>query len=377
MSSTAACLDAAAAYDKRKELLPAMTQRENILRLLHRQQYEFAPVEFNLCPKLVEIYRREENQPTLGYDDYFEFPWRSMPGPKPDTSDVTRFYKYHEGRMNERVSVDNNGVGHEWTPTSMHMTKMLCPLDKAEDVDDILTYPLPNYTKENNPNLKVIADAIHARGYASCGNMQCTIWESAWYIRGMENLMCDMMSDDEMATVLFDRVTEMSMQRALLYAEAGVDILYLGDDIGMQSRIMMSRELYMKWIQPRLKKIISAVKSISPEIIVFYHSCGYIEPLIPDLIDAGIDTLNPIQSECMDFADIWEKYHDKLTFHGTIGTQTVMPFGTPDEVRETVWRNLDIAKDGGLIAAPTHMLEPEVPWANVRAYVDACRDYKC
>ena len=353
-----------------------MTQRENILRLLHRQPYEFAPVEFNLCPKLVEIYRREENQPTLGYDDYFGFPWRSMPGLVPDNSDVTRFYKYHEGRMNDRVSVDINGVGHEWTPTSMHMTKMLCPLDKAEDVDDILAYPLPNYTKENNPNLKAVADSIHARGLASCGNMQCTIWETAWYIRGMENLMCDMMSDDEMATAMLDKVTEMSLGRALLYAEAGVDILYLGDDIGMQSRIMMSRELYMKWIQPRLKKIISAVKSIRPEIIVFYHSCGYVEPLIPDLIDAGIDTLNPIQSECMDFADIWGKYHDKLTFHGTIGTQTVMPFGTPDEVRETVWRNLDIAKDGGLIAAPTHMLEPEVPWANVRAYVDACRAYK-
>lgn len=78
----------------------------------------------------------------------------------------------------------------------------------------------------------------------------------------------------------------------------------------------------------------------------------------------------------MDFAGIWEKYHGRLSFYGTIGTQSVMPFGTPDEVRETVWRNLDIAKDGGLIAAPTHMLEPEVPWANVRAYVDACRDYK-
>ena len=188
--------------------------------------------------------------------------------------------------------------------------------------------------------------------------------------------MCDMMSDDEMATAMLDKVTEMSLGRALLYAEAGVDILYLGDDIGMQSRIMMSRELYMKWIQPRLKKIISAVKSIRPEIIVFYHSCGYVEPLIPDLIDAGIDTLNPIQSECMDFADIWGKYHDKLTFHGTIGTQTVMPFGTPrrgardgmaqsrhSEGRRSHRRADSYARAGGAVG-------------NVRAYVDACRAYK-
>lgn len=118
----------------------------------------------------------------------------------------------------------------------------------------------------------------------------------------------------------------------------------------------------------RFQSLLEAQRDLPP--------CGYVEPFIDDLIEAGVDALNPIQSECMDFAEIYKKYHDKLTFHGTIGTQTVMPFGTPDEVRETVWRNLDIAKDGGLIAAPTHMLEPEVPWANVRAYVDACRDYK-
>lgn len=299
-----------------------------------------------------------------------------MPGLVPDNRDVTRFYKYHEGRMNERVWVDGNGVGHESTPTSMHMTKMLHPLDTAETADDIINYPLPQYLKQDNPNLKAAADAIHARGYASRANAPCSIWETAWYIRGMENLMVDMMSDNEMAELLLDRVTEMDIQAALLYAEAGADVLYFGDDIGMQRSIMMSRELYMKWLPPRLKRMISAVRAVRPEIVICYHSCGYIEPFIPDLIDAGIDTLNPIQPESMDFAEIFQKYHDKLSFYGTIGTQTVMPFGTPEEVRETVRRNLDIARDGGLIAAPTHLLEPEVPWINVRAYVDACRSYK-
>ena len=112
-----------------------------------------------------------------------------------------------------------------------------------------------------------------------------------------------------------------------------------------------------------LKKIIDEVKKINPEVIVFYHSCGFVEPLIPHLIEAGIDVLNPIQSECMDFEEIYRKYGDKISFHGTIGTQTVMPHGTPKEVKETVWRNLDIAGDkGGLFVAPTHLLEPEVPF---------------
>ncbi len=112
-------------------------------------------------------------------------------------------------------------------------------------------------------------------------------------------------------------------------------------------------------------------------MIVFYHSCGFIEPLIPHLIDAGVDVLNPIQSECMDFGEIYEKYGDRISFHGTIGTQTVMPHGTPEEVIAEVHKNLDIAgPKGGLMVAPTHLLEPEVPFENVLAYVEACRTYQ-
>ena len=86
--------------------------------------------------------------------------------------------------------------------------------------------------------------------------------------------------------------------------------------------------------------------------------------------------LNPVQPECMDFAEVHAKFGDRLSFNGTIGTQTTMPFGTPDEVRETVRRNLGIAGEkGGLLCCPTHMLEPEVPWANIEAYVDAAGIY--
>ena len=123
-------------------------------------------------------------------------------------------------------------------------------------------------------------------------------------------------------------------------------------------------------------ELISYAKSLNPEIIVFYHSCGFIEPFIPHLIEAGVDVLNPIQSECMDFEKIHRKYGDKLSFHGTIGTQTTMPHGTNEEVMAAVTHNLNIAgKKGGLLVAPTHMLEPEVPIENILSYIEACRRY--
>lgn len=111
----------------------------------------------------------------------------------------------------------------------------------------------------------------------------------------------------------------------------------------MQRTIMMSKNLYQTWLKPRLKKVVDAARAIRPDVIIFYHSCGFVEPFIEDLIEAGIDVLNPVQPECMDFGEIHAKYGDRLSFHGTIGTQTTMPFGTPEQVRAEVFRNLDIA----------------------------------
>lgn len=353
-----------------------MNQRENLLSLLKKQGYEKVPYEFSLCPSLVESYHKNENT-TRNYADYFQMPQRNISGLTPDNTDKSRFLDYHKKDAVTLDELDEWGVGHRATKTSMHMTKMFFPLGDAQSVEDIEQYPFPTYSKKNNPKLKEQADQIHTRGLASVGNMQCTVWENAWYMRGMENLMIDMMSDDDMATVLLDAVTERAIQKAKLYVTAGVDILFLGDDIGMQESIMMSEELYTKWIFPRLKKVIDTAKALNPTVIIFYHSCGYVEPLIPHLIKAGIDVLNPIQPECMDFEKIYKKYGNQLSFNGTIGTQTTMPFGTPEEVKAQVRRHLDIAGEkGGLFVSPTHLLEPEVPWENIKAYIEACKEYK-
>lgn len=193
----------------------------------------------------------------------------------------------------------------------------------------------------------------------------------------MFELMADMMEDEEMAEALLDRVTDNAVLRAQAYARAGVDVIYVGDDVGMQRTIMMSEALYCRYLKPRLKRVIDAARAIKPDVLIFYHSCGYVLPLIEHLIDVGVDVLNPVQPECMDFREVYERFGDRLSFHGTIGTQTTMPFGTPAQVRETVRRHLDIAGPrGGLLVEPTHLLEPEVPVENVVAYIEACKAYR-
>jgi len=352
-----------------------MNKRDNLLSLLRRKGYQEIPVEFSLCPALFEEYRLQ-TQSHLPYGEYFQFPSRSISDLVLPYKDPDVFAKYHDD-LKPETYIDGWGVAHEkGSEQAMHMTRMIHPLKKIRDIEDLLAYPFPEYITEDNEHQKNEVKALHAQGLAAVGNMPCTIWETAWYMRSMDELMMDMMSDDVKAEFLLDKVTEIAVKRAASYADAGVDILFLGDDIGMQQTIMMSVDMYRTWLQPRLKKVIDAARAKKPDIIVFYHSCGFVVPFIPYLIDAGIDVLNPVQPECMAFKEIYEAYGDRLSFHGTLGTQTTMPFGTPEEVRAEVFKNLSLAGDkGGLFVVPSHLLEPEVPWRNILAYVNACRDF--
>lgn len=352
-----------------------MTNRENFLALVRRQGYERVPVEFVLCPHLQEVCK--EQLGAEDYQEYFGFPWRRVDDLRLKEHDTEKYRKFYQTPLAEDADIDEWGVGHEKSPNSMHMTRMRHPLEDMETIEEIMSYPYPDYARADGSHQKAQVESIKARDLIALGDMQMTIWECAWYMRSMEQLFCDMMDENEIAEFLFDKVTEQSIIRAMSYVKAGVDVLFLGDDIGMQHTIMMSEELYCRWIKPRLKKLIDTVKAENPDVVIFYHSCGFVEPFIPHLIEAGVEVLNPIQSECMDFEEIHRKYGDKISFHGTIGTQTVMPFGTPQEVKEAVWKNLDIAGEkGGLMVTPTHMLEPEVPLENILAYVEACRTYK-
>ncbi len=353
-----------------------MTKRDNLLSLFRRTGYREAPVSFSLCPHLEQCYREKtgSEQPC---DVYFGFPWRSAPGLRARRADDAVCRSWYSFQLKPGVTFDQFGVAHEpGSAAAMHMTRMRHPLAGIDSLERMKEYPLPVFEEPNDNNMADAVAAIHASGFASIGHMACTIWETAWYLRSMEDLMADMMDDDPRAEWLLDQITIRSCQRAAAFARSGADILALGDDIGMQHSIMMSLPFYRTWLMPRLAQVIRAARSIKPDMLVMYHSCGYIEPFIPDLIEAGVDILDPVQPECMDFKRLHDLYGAQLSFHGTIGTQTTMPFGTPDDVRRAVFRNLDIAgPKGGLMCAPTHLLEPEVPWANIMAYVDACRDY--
>lgn len=362
-----------------------MTARENLLSLYRRQGYEKAPVGLHFCPSLVKKFKALHPKED-SYLEFFEAPYRIIYDPGfawniDDTSiipkrDIDWNTFYPEGFRND-VKFDLWGVAHEsGGEAAQHMTQMHHPMKDYMSVDEIANYPWPDFKGIDFSYLTPQVEEIHEKGLAVFVWAECTIWETAWYLRSMDNLFMDMAFEDEKAIYLLDKITDFACYRAAKFAKAGVDVLGLGDDIGMQNAAMMSNEMYQQWLKPRLEKVIKAAKDVNPDILISYHSCGFVKPFINDLIEAGVDILNPVQPECMDFAEIHAEFGDRISFNGTIGTQQLMPFGTPEEVKAEVKRNLEIAGDkGGLLCCPTHMLEPEVPWANIEAYIEAIIEF--
>jgi uroporphyrinogen decarboxylase len=166
------------------------------------------------------------------------------------------------------------------------------------------------------------------------------------------------------------------MYMAVQSAQAGVDAIGTGDDVGTQRGMLMSPDTWRRWLKPRWAKVIAAAKAVKPDLLVTYHSDGDISTIIPELAEIGIDVLNPVQPECLDVAEVKRLYGDRLAFFGGMGIQTTMPFGTPEDVRAEVHRLIRIlGAGGGFLIAPTHVLEPEVPWENIRAFFDAVEEY--
>lgn len=253
-----------------------------------------------------------------------------------------------------------------------HFAHIESPLRGMQDEQRIREYPWPDLDQAYRfDQLRQRVEAIHAKGRAVAAYAG-SVLEQSWYIRGLEDLMMDMLSAPDIAHYLFERTAALQQHVAEQFARAGVDIIITGDDVAGQNGLLFSRATWREFLQPRLAATVRAVKRANPAAYVFYHSDGNVASLIPDLIETGIDILNPIQPECMDPAAIKRQYGDRLSFWGTVSVQQTMPFGTPDDVRAEVRARIrDVGRGGGLILAPAHVLGPETPWENILAFFEA------
>ncbi len=273
------------------------------------------------------------------------------------------------------------GVGYIPTisqnPKHSHFFGFVYPMRHLKVREELKKYPFSDYRAGyRHQHLEGQVKEIHKQELCALAMMPVTIFEVSWQLRGMENLLLDFLENRPFAMYLLDFITEMRRFMIRRFAEAGVDHIHLGDDMGTQRGMLMSPEMWREWFKERIQSIILVAKKINPEVIISYHSDGNIEKIIPELIEIGIEVLNPVQPEAMDPMKLKQKYGNKLAFWGTVGTQSTMPFGTPKEVKKVVKQRIETVGDGGgLLISPTHMLEPEVPWENIRAFFEAVEEY--
>jgi uroporphyrinogen decarboxylase len=315
----------------------------------------------------------------IGTDDFaahYEMWHRPCIEPKaPADLKPLDFSKYFQDEhFPEGTEINENG--HALVPSGFyHFWGLVSPLRNAKSLKEIQEFPLRDYSSFDTSHMADEVAAAHARGHVACGFVG-HLYEFAWESRGYEEFLIDLVDRPQWAHCLLQRIADRNMFRAIALARAGADLIFTGDDIANQNSMMFSPATWREFIHSRWVKTWNAIKDINPGTMIWYHTDGNPIDIIPEMVDAGLDILNPVQPECLDVAALQKQYGKRLSFDGCIGTQSTMPWGKPADVRARVKYLIDtIGRNGGLFISPTHILEPEVPLENIDALFDACKEY--
>lgn len=346
-----------------------MNSRERVLTAIAHQRPDRVPIYLWLTPALVERLERERG--VEDFESYLGMDIRFV-GYCAQAEDLD--YSAYTGHFHPGTAVDDWGCG-TYPVGYYHFTKAQCPLERATSIEEIRDYPFPR-REPDVAGIRRRVEAIQARGLLACSQYECGTFEQGHALMGMEGLLTSMYTAPNMVELLFERISDIKARMAAAYVEAGVDMLWVGDDIGIQAGPVMDPAMWRTFLLPHLAKIIAAAREVRPDIPVAYHSCGSIGFAVEGLIEAGVDILQSIQPEANDPAELKRKYDDYLAFWGGVGSQSTMSSGTAAEVEDEVRCLIETVGDGGgLICSPAHFIEPESPLENIDAFIEAVERY--
>jgi uroporphyrinogen-III decarboxylase len=360
-----------------------MKPRERVIAALNHQKVDRPPFQATFTPEFAERLRTKLN--ILGKPPYdpHSFRWSGYELEKATGQDALQFgmgwsTNYY---LDDKPYEDDWGIG--WSVAfydtafgkGFYSDITHHPLKEDPSQVDHYTAPDPNAPKLYHGLERLIKE--EKDDYYIIGRIHCTIFETAWALRGMVEMFMDMVENKDLADKILEIPYQHHLQIAKNMAERGVDMIWLGDDVGGQNGMLMSPDMWRYFFKERMKTIILEIKKINPEIKVAYHSCGNVLSIIPDLIEVGLDVLNPIQAECMDLEFLQKEYGDRLCFFGGINVQSTLPFGSQKDIINEVQHGMNtIGKNGGWICAPTHHVQQDTPMENYYALVDAVHELK-
>jgi len=370
----------------------SLTSRERVLRTLNHQEPDRVPFNLNLTADIYHSLRKTLGLPTeqgkgmdLGTAVFSSLDL--VEAMQVDICYIKLRAPTNRGspRNDNGLIFDEWGVGYQkvMRPGGFYFEMVSHPLGNAT-LKDIQDYPWPDpYDPGRTDGLWEQVEFIRREtDKAIMAKFTTPIWEQAWYLRGLEQWMIDLVVNPEIANAILDKVCQVAMGLAEVGLNAvgdQVDILRLsGDDLGTQVRPMISPHMYEIFIKPRFERLWRFAKGKllqkNPAGKLMLHSCGNVRLFIPSWIEMGLDVLDPIQPRAvgMEPEGLKRDFGKQLVFHGGIDIQHTLPFGTPDEVRAEVQRYIQIlGPGGGYIVAPAHNVQNDVPAANLVAMRDA------
>jgi uroporphyrinogen decarboxylase len=202
-------------------------------------------------------------------------------------------------------------------------------------------------------------------------NIGFSLYERAWTLRGMENLMMDFYDHPQFVRDLLRAIADYNIEQLRLAMTFEIDCVHFGDDWGQQHGLQMGPAIWREFVYPELKRMYDAVHAGGRFVSI--HSCGDVDELFGDLVGIGLNCFNPFQPEVMDVPALLRAWRGRLAFHGGLSTQRTLPYGTPDDVRAESERLLALGRDGGYMFAPAHAVEGDVPMANMLAFIETAQ----
>lgn len=195
-----------------------------------------------------------------------------------------------------------------------------------------------------------------------------SLYERAWTLRGMQNLMLDFYDHPPFVHELLNAIADYNIAQVREACRYDIDAIYFGDDWGQQRGLQMGPKLWRQFIKPVLRRMYGAVHTAGK--YVFIHSCGDVDELFDELIEIGLNCFNPFQPEVMDIETLLGKYRGRLTFHGGLSVQRTLPSGTAHDVQVETERLLELGRAGSYIFSPSHDVIRDVPLENMLAFIE-------
>lgn len=341
-----------------------LDRKARLLAAIRREPCDRLPTQVDFSPKMLDIMCRKFNKPLRGEEELLDVT---------DNHLVYGFLNDSFGRMRHRVltgakiDYDNWGCGYHMDQEGV--SPAVYPLADLENTIHSYAFPDPNA-----PGLTDWAEAAvrkYGKDYVVCSYQVTLLLERMQYLCGYQNCLTNIADPDmeEEVSLLLDGITNYQVEMAKRYIRLGVSCGRTGDDYGVQIGMMLSPAMWRRLFKPRLKRIVEVYKDAGLPVI--HHSCGHILPIIPDLIEIGVDVLNNVQPEAMSRKEV-AKYRGQITFYGGISTQRVLPHGTEEEIYNEVKATLDdFGHDTGVILSPGISIVSDVPIKSVNALFTA------